>query len=401
MQKTLPEGWKNVKIDEISNLINGKAFKPSDWTVTGLPIIRIQNLNDPTKPYNYFNGEVEPKYHVNNGDVLLSWSGTPGTSFGAHIWQGGDAVLNQHIFRVEISEDRLLKKIFVYAVNLRLNDLIHNAHGGVGLSHITKTRLEKIEITLPPLPTQHKIVEILEEADNLRKLRQQADEKMKNLVPSIFIDMFGDPVMNEKRWYIVRLGEILHGIDSGWSPICEQNARSNNSDWAVLTLGAITTCYFKPTENKLLPSHLVIKKQIEVKKGDVLFCRKNTKDLVGACVYVFNTYPKLLMSDTIFRLDYKKDKIWGQYLWSLLIEKNFRKSIQVLASGSAGSMPNISKQKLLNFKIPLPPLSLQQEFAERVEEIEAEKGRQAESKKKLDELFQSLMQRAFAGELMV
>lgn len=91
----LPKGWVNEPVGNVCSLINGKAFKPSDWSPTGLPIVRIQNLNDPNKPFNFYNGKIEEKFYVRTGDLLFAWSGTPGTSFGAHIWNGGPALLNR------------------------------------------------------------------------------------------------------------------------------------------------------------------------------------------------------------------------------------------------------------------------------------------------------------------
>src|SRR5579862_2979642 len=95
----LPDGWTTATIGSVCNLENGRAFKPSDWTTNGLPIVRIQNLNNPLAPFNHFDGGVDDRYRLNGGELLFAWSGTPGTSFGAHIWNRGEAVLNQHIFR--------------------------------------------------------------------------------------------------------------------------------------------------------------------------------------------------------------------------------------------------------------------------------------------------------------
>ena len=167
--------WRKIPIGEVCKLINGKAFKPRDWSDHGLPIIRIQNLNDSTKPYNYFNGKVDNKFYVNTGDVLISWSGTPGTSFGAHIWIGEKAILNQHIFRVELNETIVRKSFFVYSINYILQELISKAHGGVGLRHITKKKLESSKITIPVkdgkpnLNFQERIVE------NIDKLQRKVD----------------------------------------------------------------------------------------------------------------------------------------------------------------------------------------------------------------------------------
>jgi len=140
------------------NLVNGRAFKPSHWGSTGLPIVRIQNLNNSSAPFNYCSFEVAPKFHLKPGDFLISWSGTPGTSFGAFIWEGPPGILNQHIFRAELFGGIYNPKFLRVAINARLDEMIARAHGGVGLQHITKGELESMLIPLPPLAEQKRIV---------------------------------------------------------------------------------------------------------------------------------------------------------------------------------------------------------------------------------------------------
>src|SRR5688572_23933555 len=142
----LPRGWAASQIGELCVLVNGRAFKPSDWGDTGLPIIRIQNLNRPDAPFNHFNGPVHEKFLVKSGDLLFAWSGTPGTSFGAHVWDGCDAILNQHIFNVLFDERVVDKAFFRYAINQTLDEQIAKAHGGVGLRHVTKGKFEETAI---------------------------------------------------------------------------------------------------------------------------------------------------------------------------------------------------------------------------------------------------------------
>lgn len=158
----IPSNWKWCKIKDVFTLVNGKAFKPTDWGQTGLPIVRIQNLNDPSAPFNYFSGEIEEKYILNGGELLFSWSGTPGTSFGAFIWHGGKAVLNQHIFIVYPSF-LMDTKYAMYALNGELKVFIEKAHGGAGLKHITKKEFENCGLPIPPLAEQKRIVAKLEE----------------------------------------------------------------------------------------------------------------------------------------------------------------------------------------------------------------------------------------------
>ena len=162
-EKPLPQGWRWVPVGDICDLVNGDAYQPGDWNTSGLPIIRIQNLNDVTKPFNYWDGPAEDRVVVKPGNVLLAWSGTPGTSFGAHLWTRGCGVLNQHIFRVDLDETAAAKEWFVFAVNHRLDVLIAKAHGGVGLRHVTKREVESLTIPLPPLPEQKRIAGLLSE----------------------------------------------------------------------------------------------------------------------------------------------------------------------------------------------------------------------------------------------
>jgi len=96
----LPTSWKIKPLKHLANFINGEAFKPTEWSNEGTPIIRIQNLNG-GDDFNFFQGEIDPRYHVRKGDLLFGWSGNRGTSFGPFVWlRDGFYFLNQHIFKV-------------------------------------------------------------------------------------------------------------------------------------------------------------------------------------------------------------------------------------------------------------------------------------------------------------
>ena len=178
----LPEGWAWARIGTITELVNGKAFKPSDWTSTGLPIVRIQNLNDPNSPYNRYDGDCDSKFLLYGGELLFAWSGTPGTSFGAHVWSGGKALLNQHIFNVKFSEQNLDINYLKLSINRSVLSLIGLAHGSAGLQHVTKGTFESTLIPLPPLAEQRHIVErvgeltpLVEEYGELEDAREALD----------------------------------------------------------------------------------------------------------------------------------------------------------------------------------------------------------------------------------
>ena len=153
----LPSGWARARVGEILSLQNGFPFKPSDWHTSGLPIIRIQNLNDAAAPFNRCSTEIPHRFRVKNQDLLFAWSGTPGTSFGAHIWKGDQAWLNQHIFRVDFDRSYLDPRFLQLAINQNLASYIAAAHGAAGLAHITKGKFEQSLVCVAPLKEQRRI----------------------------------------------------------------------------------------------------------------------------------------------------------------------------------------------------------------------------------------------------
>jgi type I restriction enzyme S subunit len=171
--RKLPQGWRWVGLGEVVRLVNGNAYRDSDWSKKGIPIVRIQNLNDASKPFNYWDGPLYDRVIVKNCDVLFAWSGTPGTSFGAHLWMRGDGVLNQHIFRVDLDTNSITSHWCVYAINQQLDDMISKAHGGVGLRHVTKNKVETLRLFLPPLPEQKRIAAVLDD-------QMSCTEKLRN-----------------------------------------------------------------------------------------------------------------------------------------------------------------------------------------------------------------------------
>ena len=161
-----PKRWRKENLGELCDLVNGAPFKPSDWDGSGLPIVRIQNLNDPTKPFNYTSKKLAEKFRVRPGDTLLSWSGTPGTSFGCFNWSGPEGWLNQHIFNVKLKAE-FDHEFFIQSVNVRLGEIIGKAHGGVGLQHITKGTLNAVEMLVPPLALQKEFAQRVTEIREL------------------------------------------------------------------------------------------------------------------------------------------------------------------------------------------------------------------------------------------
>ncbi|HEY8036157.1 MAG TPA: restriction endonuclease subunit S [Methylobacter sp.] len=170
----VPEGWSKSTIGELCEFINGNGFKPNEWSNEGLPIIRIQNLNG-SNDFNYYRGEPLKKWLVNPGQLLFAWAGTKGVSFGPKIWAGPQAVLNQHIFKLNPISD--INTFWFYNVLVRTTGQIEScAHGFKStLLHVQKSDITEQSILVPPRPEQHKIAKILSSWD-------KAIEKLEALI---------------------------------------------------------------------------------------------------------------------------------------------------------------------------------------------------------------------------
>ena len=185
----IPDEWEVKGLLGICNLVNGRAFKPSEWSDSGLSIVRIENLNNILASFNYCNFKVPSKYYVNDGDLLISWSGTPGTSFGIFVWNRGRAILNQHIFKVILPPDSIISEYFYYAYKNLLIEMIKNSHGGVGLQHITKSDLQQLNLLLPTLSEQSRIATVLSAADAVIEKEESYRQKLLALKHGLMEDL--------------------------------------------------------------------------------------------------------------------------------------------------------------------------------------------------------------------
>ena len=156
----VPKGWRLQRLGEVAQFINGRGFKPHEWGETGLPIIRIQNLNG-SREFNYYGGEYDRKLLVKPGALLFAWSGSKGTSFGPHFWRmPTDGLLNYHTWKVECGDNVNIS--FLFQALRQLTYTIENkAQGAAGLVHIQKGWIEAWETPMPPLPEQEAIANIL------------------------------------------------------------------------------------------------------------------------------------------------------------------------------------------------------------------------------------------------
>jgi len=303
-----------------------------------------------------FSGEVSEKNLVQNGELLFSWSGSRGTSFGAHIWRGENAVLNQHIFKVLFDESRITKQYLYYALNRAVLAIEENLHGGVGLVHITKGNLEKIEIPLPPLAIQQ---EIVAEIEGYQKVIDGARQVVENYRPHI-------PIHPE--WPMLELGKVIDELESGVS-VNSTSRTAGDSEVGVLKTSCVTNGVFNPFEHKAVLPEEVERVRCPVRGNTIIISRMNTEALVGANAFVSQSYPNLYLPDRLWQTIISRSDVEVRYLQTVLSSKDYREKISALCGGTSGSMKNISKPQLLSLRIPLPPLATQRAI---VAEIEAE-----------------------------
>ena len=314
---------------------------------------------------------------------------------GSVDWQKyEDRVIVSPLYVVFGVSDRLDRQYLLHYIksDMMLSFIKEYATGSVR-DNLKLADLGEFPINLRPVEEQRQIAATLDKIDDLIAKRRQQLDKLDELVKSRFIEMFGDPITNEMGWEKVQLSTCIESIDNGKSLVCDTSARQGN--WpAVLKLSAATYGFYRPEENKAMLDENQFVEDAAVRAGDLLFTRKNTPELVGMCAYVYDTPSRLMMPDLIFRLN-TTNRCNKVFLWKLINHNLFRDCIRAISTGSAKSMSNISKERLLNLEIILPPAELQEQFAVFVAQIDKSKLAIQKSLDKLEILKKALMQKYF------
>jgi type I restriction enzyme S subunit len=386
--------WEMVRLGDVATFVNGYPFKPTDWGIEGYKIIRIQNLTNGNSESNYFSGNIPEKYKVIDGDVLISWSAT----LDIFVWKSNDAWLNQHIFKVVFDKIVIDKSYFIYAIKNILDAMRKQVHGAT-MQHITKGKFDNLQIPLPPLPIQKRIAEILDAADALKRKDQELLKKYDELAQAIFIDMFGDPVKNEKGWEVKKLGDLIKSIQAG-SSYNGEDKKLDEDEFGVLKVSAVTLGKFRSDQYKAVKKSSITKDQIFVQKGDFLFSRANTRELVGATCIVDHDYNHLFLPDKIWKINFKNEECNITFIKSVLSQKSIRYELNKTATGTSGSMLNISMEKLKNLSVVIPPINIQNNYEKMYSSLQKVQDLSGDASINSNDLFQALIQKAFKGELV-
>ncbi len=380
----------NIKqLGEVADFINGFAFKPSQWGPKGKRIIRIQNLTDKSRSYNRTNHKVPEKYHVNKGDLLVSWS----ASLGVFDWSEEDtALLNQHIFKVIPDEKKIYKPYLRLALKRSIDSMIKFTHGST-MKHINRGEFLATKIFVPNIEKQKRIAAILDKADAIRRKRQQAIKLADDFLRSVFLDMFGDPVTNPKGWPLGTIRDLVSEVKYGTS----KKANEFSSHYPILRMNNITY------QGKLDISNLKFidldekeEKKYMVRKGDLLFNRTNSKELVGKTA-VYNLETPAAIAGYLIRVR-SNDRSNSYYLSGYLNSKHGKATLCNMCKNIIG-MANINAQELQDIKILMPPIELQNKYSSIVKAVEEKKDTTLNQRKQNEDLMKSLIQRAFHGEL--
>ena len=153
----IPEGWEVSKLKYLGRYVNGYPFKPDDWGDKGKPIIRIQDLTGSNDSPNYYDGDIDAKYHIKNGDILVSWAAT----LDAFIWNKGDGLLNQHIFKAIPQEEKITSYFFFWMIKEAMQNMNNDNKHGIFMQHVTLDVFNNFSVPLPPLSEQKRIATYL------------------------------------------------------------------------------------------------------------------------------------------------------------------------------------------------------------------------------------------------
>lgn len=378
------------RLGDIATYINGYAFKPEQWSNKGKPIIRIQNLNNKDAEYNYFDGEIDEKYLIKKGDVLISWS----ASIGIYEWDLEDAYLNQHIFKVVFEKEEIDKKYFKFMVDIALNKAVKYMHGST-MKHITKKYFDNILVPVPSLDKQKKIAEVLDKAQFLIDKKKEQIGLLDELVKSRFIEMFGDINKNNKIWDVKILSELIDVI-GGYA---FKSTEFVGKGIPVLKIGNINAGYFKNTNLMFWNEEEKLERYL-IRPGDLVISLTGTvgKDDYGNVCIMGKDYDKYYLNQRNAKLDIRDENILSKlYLTYALKVPEIKKRLTGISRGVRQA--NISNKDIQNLELPIPPIELQNEFAEFVAQTDSIRSKMEASLSELEDNFNSLMQKAFKGEL--
>ena len=368
-----------MSLGDIADFINGYSFKQTDWNNSGIPIIRIQNLTDASKPFNRTTLNTHKKYIVEKGDILVSWSAT----LGVFEWNKDKALLNQHIFKVIPNSQIIDKKYLLYSLKNALREMNKHLHGAT-MRHINRKEFIDTKINVPSLDEQRRIVKILDNIQNLELVNKRLIQINDELSNSLFDEMFGEPSTNPRGWIKLKLEEITLKITDGE----HINPLFKSKGMPIVMAGNVleNSIDFKNTKFVEEETGKKFQKKCWPQKSDVLLVSRGAT--IGRLCLVETTQDFCLMGSVIL-IKINPDIINPIFLSQLLKQSTMRR-ILFKTSGSSAQQA-IYLKDLKKLSCIIPPIKTQNLFAKRLNSITKLKSRQNIRSIKVNQTFKSVI----------
>lgn len=391
MVNQLPQGWKEVKLKDICVLINGRAFKQNEFLDSGkYKVLRVGNFFSNNKWY-YSDLELDNDKYCEQGDLLFAWS----ASFGPKIWNDKKTIYHYHIWKVKVNE--FVEKKFLYYLLLADSQKIKKSGHGVAMIHITKMDMENRLYIIPTDKSEQKyIVDTLDAVAEMIKLRKETIQLAKDLILAIFHEMFGDPITNPKGWDKKNLGQVCDVRSGNAFPERYQGYTNGKPFYKVGDISRTIEenhIYLDKAKNYITDEIAQIIKAKSFSKNTIVFAkvgealRLNRRALISKDAFIDNNVMGVSIKEDCNDLHY----LYLYYHFVCNINLNFIKK--------EGAIPSVNNKDINNLYLPIPPLSLQKDFAKKVEQINDYIIAQQEELEQFETLFQSLLQEAFTGVL--
>lgn len=390
----LPKGWEIKELREVCDIYNGSTpsrSNPNYWcgdilwaTPTDVSNLKSKYIKDTknkiTKEgYDSCSTKILPF-----GSVLY----TSRASIG-HIAITKKEICTNQGFKNFVCKKGLIPEFLYYCLKTKKKD-IEKFSSGSTFKEISMSSIKKVTIPIPPLSTQHKIVKILEKAESIKQKRQQIEELTNQVLQSVFVEMFGDPETNPKGWNFEPIGEHVVKNQTR-NPKKQPNEKFVYVDITSIDNKVKSIVAPKEINSSEAPSRA----RKVIRKGDVLV--STVRPNLNAVAMVPRDLDNQICS-TGFCVLRSNNSLDTRYLFEITKSQYFINALVLKATGA--SYPAVTDKIILEVKIPIPPSSLQQKFANIVEKVEAMKQKQLENKKYSEGLFNSLMQRSFSGKLV-
>lgn len=342
-----------TRLGDVATYINGFAFKPDDWSEEGLPIIRIQDLTGNSYQMNRYAGDYNPKYEVNRGDVLISWS----ASLGVYVWQGEKALLNQHIFKVVFDKCEVDRSFYVHQVAAILEKAASQAHGAT-MKHLTKPVFDALPFYLPDLPTQQRIADTLDKVSEGIEVCRKMLGELDLMVKAKFGEMFGDAKVNPFDWVQSTIGASCT-LKSGTSlPLEKENEGGNIPYVKVGDMNYVGNEKYITTSSRFVTEETAgvgifpVGSVVFPKRGGAIGTNKKRLTSVPICadLNVMGVIPG--------------KQLLPQYLLA------YFDTIDLGLLNNGSSVPQINNKDIAPLIISIPPIELQEQFATFVSKID-------------------------------